>query len=68
MTNDAPHERRTTNWTERITPRRFAGNTVIITGAASGIGRATLPGSSARTVAWSPSISRPTAWPVSPRS
>ena len=40
MTNDAPN-RRTTNWTERTTPGRFAGSTVIITGAASGIGRAT---------------------------
>ena len=28
-------------WTERITPGRFAGKTVIVTGAASGIGRAT---------------------------
>lgn len=27
-------------WTERITPDRFAGKTVIVTGAASGIGRA----------------------------
>ncbi|MDP9792337.1 NAD(P)-dependent dehydrogenase (short-subunit alcohol dehydrogenase family) [Catenuloplanes nepalensis] len=27
-------------WTERITPGRFAGKTVIVTGAASGIGRA----------------------------
>ncbi len=28
-------------WTERITPDRFAGRTVIVTGAGSGIGRAT---------------------------
>lgn len=28
-------------WTERITPGRFTGKTVIVTGAASGIGRAT---------------------------
>ncbi len=28
-------------WTEQITPGRFAGRTVIVTGAASGIGRAT---------------------------
>lgn len=28
-------------WRERITPGRFAGQTVVITGAASGIGRAT---------------------------
>lgn len=27
-------------WVEKITPRRFAGKTVIVTGAASGIGRA----------------------------
>lgn len=27
-------------WTERITPGRFAGRTVVVTGAASGIGRA----------------------------
>lgn len=29
------------SWTETITPNRFAGQTVIVTGAASGIGRAT---------------------------
>ncbi|MCX7522862.1 SDR family NAD(P)-dependent oxidoreductase [Microbacterium sp. STN6] len=28
-------------WVERITPQRFAGKTVIVTGAGSGIGRAT---------------------------
>ncbi|GCB42786.1 SDR family oxidoreductase [Streptomyces sp. NL15-2K] len=28
-------------WTERVTPGRFDGKTVIVTGAASGIGRAT---------------------------
>ena len=28
-------------WTEQITPGRFAGKTVIVTGAASGIGKAT---------------------------
>lgn len=28
-------------WTERITPERFAGQTVVVTGAGSGIGRAT---------------------------
>lgn len=28
-------------WTERVTPGRFDGRTVIVTGAASGIGRAT---------------------------
>ena len=30
-----------TGWTEKITPGRFAGSTVVVTGAASGIGRAT---------------------------
>jgi len=30
-----------TGWVERITPGRFAGRTVVVTGAASGIGRAT---------------------------
>ncbi|WP_431279247.1 SDR family NAD(P)-dependent oxidoreductase [Leifsonia poae] len=30
-----------TGWRERITPGRFEGRTVIVTGAASGIGRAT---------------------------
>ncbi|NYF15277.1 NAD(P)-dependent dehydrogenase (short-subunit alcohol dehydrogenase family) [Microbacterium sp. AK009] len=30
-----------TGWVEKITPGRFAGETVIVTGAASGIGRAT---------------------------
>ncbi|KAA9106546.1 SDR family NAD(P)-dependent oxidoreductase [Microbacterium rhizomatis] len=29
-----------TSWAEKITPGRFAGETVIVTGAASGIGRA----------------------------
>ncbi len=28
-------------WVERIVPDRFAGKTVIVTGAGSGIGRAT---------------------------
>src|SRR5690606_31139333 len=30
-----------TGWVEQITPGRFAGKTVIVTGAASGIGKAT---------------------------
>ncbi len=33
--------RATSAWTEQITPGRFAGQTVIVTGAGSGIGRAT---------------------------
>ncbi|WP_440710640.1 SDR family NAD(P)-dependent oxidoreductase [Herbiconiux sp. YIM B11900] len=38
----APEESGTaTGWVEKITPGRFAGQTVIVTGAASGIGRAT---------------------------
>ncbi len=36
--NDGPVE--TSGWVETITPGRFAGKTVIVTGAASGIGRA----------------------------
>ena len=36
-----PAEADTGAWRERITPGRFAGQTVIVTGAASGIGRAT---------------------------
>ena len=36
-----PEEEAPTGWAERITPDRFAGKTVIVTGAASGIGRAT---------------------------
>jgi len=34
-------EAEVSGWTERITPGRFTGQTVIVTGAASGIGRAT---------------------------
>lgn len=30
-----------TGWVEKVTPGRFAGQTVVVTGAASGIGRAT---------------------------
>lgn len=37
----APVESADTGWQERITADRFAGQTVIVTGAASGIGRAT---------------------------
>jgi len=36
-----PEETESSGWTEVITPGRFAGKTVIVTGAASGIGRAT---------------------------
>ncbi|WDH78997.1 SDR family oxidoreductase [Microbacterium esteraromaticum] len=38
---EIPTDAEDTGWTERITPARFAGKTVIVTGAASGIGRAT---------------------------
>ena len=37
----APLEEGHAGWTETITPGRFVGRTVIVTGAASGIGRAT---------------------------
>ena len=37
----APVEDQETGWVEEITSGRFTGQTVIITGAASGIGRAT---------------------------
>jgi hypothetical protein len=37
----APVEHQETGWIEQVTPHRFTGQTVIITGAASGIGRAT---------------------------
>ncbi|NII42616.1 NAD(P)-dependent dehydrogenase (short-subunit alcohol dehydrogenase family) [Curtobacterium flaccumfaciens] len=36
-----PEETAPTGWVERITQDRFTGKTVIVTGAASGIGRAT---------------------------
>ncbi len=36
-----PAEQEPAGWVERITPGRFDGRTVIVTGAASGIGRAT---------------------------
>lgn len=36
-----PEEETSTAWQEKITPGRFTGKTVIVTGAASGIGRAT---------------------------
>lgn len=38
---EIPADAGETGWTERVTPGRFAGKTVIVTGAASGIGRAT---------------------------
>ncbi|MFD4420963.1 SDR family NAD(P)-dependent oxidoreductase [Agromyces sp. NPDC058484] len=37
----APEEDEGGAWQEQVTPARFAGKTVIVTGAASGIGRAT---------------------------
>lgn len=36
-----PAETAATGWQEKTTPGRFAGQTVVVTGAASGIGRAT---------------------------
>ncbi|MFT4212289.1 MAG: SDR family oxidoreductase [Microbacterium sp.] len=36
-----PDEAESGAWAEKVTPGRFAGKTVIVTGAASGIGRAT---------------------------
>ncbi|MCJ1688125.1 SDR family NAD(P)-dependent oxidoreductase [Rathayibacter sp. VKM Ac-2927] len=36
-----PEAAESTGWRESVTPGRFAGRTVIVTGAASGIGRAT---------------------------
>ncbi|WP_053386637.1 SDR family NAD(P)-dependent oxidoreductase [Leucobacter japonicus] len=38
---EIPDDAAPTGWAERITPERFSGKTVIVTGAASGIGRAT---------------------------
>ena len=38
---EIPEDTGPTGWTEQITPGRFAGKTIIVTGAASGIGRAT---------------------------
>ncbi|HWV48648.1 MAG TPA: SDR family NAD(P)-dependent oxidoreductase [Microbacterium sp.] len=38
---EIPEPDESTGWTEKPTPGRFAGKTVIVTGAASGIGRAT---------------------------
>ena len=36
-----PEESGATGWQEQVTPGRFSGRTVVVTGAASGIGRAT---------------------------
>jgi hypothetical protein len=36
----ASDDEQPTGWAEQVTPGRFAGQTVIVTGAASGIGRA----------------------------
>jgi NAD(P)-dependent dehydrogenase (short-subunit alcohol dehydrogenase family) len=41
VVEDDAEEDAAETWTERITPGRFAGRTVIVTGAGSGIGRAT---------------------------
>jgi len=38
---EIPDDTDSTAWTERVTTGRFAGKTVIVTGAASGIGKAT---------------------------
>ncbi|MGO2747300.1 SDR family NAD(P)-dependent oxidoreductase [Microbacterium sp.] len=38
---EIPDSDESTGWTEQVTPGRFAGKTVIVTGAASGIGKAT---------------------------
>ncbi|MFI2103836.1 SDR family NAD(P)-dependent oxidoreductase [Isoptericola sp. NPDC019693] len=38
--DDAAEGRSPAPWTEQVTPGRFAGQTVVVTGAASGIGRA----------------------------
>jgi len=38
---EVPEDTVPTGWVENITPGRFTGKTVIVTGAASGIGRAT---------------------------
>ena len=38
---EMPDDTDSTAWTERVTAGRFAGKTVIVTGAASGIGKAT---------------------------
>ena len=38
---EIPEDTESTGWTEKPTPGRFAGKTVIVTGAASGIGKAT---------------------------
>ncbi|UNK70682.1 SDR family NAD(P)-dependent oxidoreductase [Microbacterium sp. H1-D42] len=38
---EIPADTETAGWTEKVTAGRFAGKTVIVTGAASGIGKAT---------------------------
>jgi len=38
---EIPEDAVTSGWAEQVTPGRFAGKTVIVTGAASGIGKAT---------------------------
>ncbi|GAB3274160.1 hypothetical protein [Microbacterium lacusdiani] len=43
------------SWDERIIEGRFAGKTVVVTGAGSGIGRATASRIAREADAWSPS-------------
>ncbi|XBK23743.1 SDR family NAD(P)-dependent oxidoreductase [Kocuria rhizophila] len=55
-------------WVEKATPERFAGQTVVVTGAASGIGRAVavrVVAEGGRVIAWT---SRRTVSRASPRS
>jgi hypothetical protein len=60
----APVEEADTGWHERVTAGRFTGRSAIVTGAASGIGRATA--SPGRVGEWSRSTSPPNGSPSSP--